>query len=196
MNRMIAIIGAGGFAREVAACIKKPYSFFVSDHQYKGENNIKPLSKFRIDKYDACVAIGDPITRTKIVDNLPKNTNFLTFVHPSAQLLDNNIDIGHGSIICAGSIITTNVKIGKHSHINLNSTIGHDCHIGDFFTCAPDVNVSGNCDIGDLVYIGTNAVVREKIKICSNVVIGLNSGIVKNIVESGIYVGTPAKRIK
>ena len=38
--------------------------------------------------------------------------------------------------------------------------------------------------------------IREKISICDDVIIGLNSGVVGDIVESGVYVGTPAKKIK
>jgi UDP-3-O-[3-hydroxymyristoyl] glucosamine N-acyltransferase len=56
--------------------------------------------------------------------------------------------------------------------------------------------VSGNCTIGNRVYLGTNSSIREKIEICDDVTIGLNSGVVKNIKESGVYVGSPSKKIK
>ena len=32
--------------------------------------------------------------------------------------------------------------------------------------------------------------------VCDSVTIGLNTGVVKDIYESGTYVGTPAKKIK
>ena len=38
--------------------------------------------------------------------------------------------------------------------------------------------------------------IKEKIKICDDVVIGLNGGVVKNIYESGIYVGVPVTKIR
>jgi UDP-3-O-[3-hydroxymyristoyl] glucosamine N-acyltransferase len=66
----------------------------------------------------------------------------------------------------------------------------------DFFRTSPGSIISGNCNIGKHVYFGTNSSVREKIKICDNVTIGLNSGVVKDIKDEGIYVGTPAKKIK
>jgi serine acetyltransferase len=56
--------------------------------------------------------------------------------------------------------------------------------------------LSGDVIIKDQVYIGTNSSVREKISICDNVTIGLNSGVVKDINESGTYVGSPLKKIK
>ena len=68
--------------------------------------------------------------------------------------------------------------------------------IGDFFTTAPGVQISGNCIIGDMVYFGTHSSIKQKIQICDNVTIGLNAGVVKDIMYSGTYVGVPAKQIK
>jgi sugar O-acyltransferase (sialic acid O-acetyltransferase NeuD family) len=193
-----AIIGAGGFADEVKAHMDDlTMKCFVNDEYFTVNNqNILPLSSFNPEEYEVLVAIGNPKIRKKIVSELPFNTRYFSFIHQSAIILGNDIEIGEGSIVCAGSIITTNCKIGKHSHLNLQTTIGHDCSIGDFFTTAPGTKVSGNCKIGNLVYLGTNSSVREKINICSDVTIGLNSGVVKHINESGIYIGTPSVKIK
>ena len=196
-----AIIGAGGFGREVYWSLslmeRTNTIFFVDDKYYDGSDDlILPISKFNPEEYEVVVAIGDPKDRFDIVQRLPKTTKFFTHIHPSVQILDPNIQIGEGSIICAGTIITTNVKIGKHAHLNLQTTIGHDCEIGDYFTTAPGAKISGNCKIYDCVYIGTNASIKEKISIHSLTTIGLNAGVTKHIEESGIYVGTPAKKIK
>lgn len=192
-----AIIGAGGFAREVKAHIGDfTMPTFVDDDYYlPNMDNIWPLSKFDPTKYQVVIAIGNPIDRHKMVDKLPKNTKYFTFIHPSAIILGNDNQIDEGSIICAGCIVTTNCHLGKHTHLNLGTSIGHDCRIGDFFTTAPGARISGHCQIDDNVYIGTSASVKEKINICSNVTIGLNAGVVKNITESGVYVGTPVKKI-
>lgn len=195
------IIGAGGFGREVYWSLnpieRNKTVFFVDDVYWDGsDDKILPLSLFETDKYEVIVAIGDPNDRKHIIDRLPKSTKFFTHIHPSAQILGDNVNIGEGSIICAGSILTTNIKLGKHVHLNLQTTIGHDCVIGDYFTTAPGVKVSGNCLISDLVYIGTNGSIKEKITICGSVTIGLNAGVVKNIYEPGTYIGTPAKKIK
>lgn len=193
-----AIIGAGGFAREVRSQIGDPtMKCFVDDQYWERNNNqIFPLSKFDPLEYEVIVAIGDPRDRFDMVQRLPKETKYFTFKHPSSQILGDDVYIGEGSIICAGVIITINVNIGKHTHLNLQTTIGHDCTLGSYFTTAPGVKISGNCTIGDCVYIGTNASVKEKINICSLSIIGLNAGVVNNINESGVYVNTPAKKIK
>jgi sugar O-acyltransferase (sialic acid O-acetyltransferase NeuD family) len=196
-----AIIGAGGFAREVYWSLpiieRISTVFFVDDIYWDNSNNlILPLSKFNVNIYEVVVAIGNPRDRFDMIQKLPKETKYFTHIHPSVEILDPNIEVGEGSIICAGCILTTNIKIGKHAHLNLQTTIGHDCEIGDYFTTAPGAKISGNCRIYDCVYIGTNASVKQKISIPSLTTIGMNATVVKNIEESGVYTGTPAKLMK
>ena len=195
------IIGAGGFGREVYWSLnpieRNDTVFFVDDEYWDdSDEKILPLSLFDSNKYEVIVAVADSKHRQRLVEQLPKKTKFFTHIHPSAQILADDVVIGEGSIICSGSILTTNIVLGKHSQLNLQTTIGHDCVIGDYFTTAPGAKISGNCNIGKRVYFGTNSSVREKIKICDDVVIGLNGGVVKNIYESGIYVGVPVTKIK
>jgi len=193
-----ALIGAGGFADEIKAhmCDFNMVCFVDDEYYVINEKNIKPLSEFDPNEYEVLVAVGDPIDRLNIVNKLPKETKYFSFIHKSAQILGNDVEIGTGSIICAGVVITTNVKLGNHIHLNLLTTIGHDTQIGHFFTTAPGAKISGNCKIGNNVYFGTNSSVKQKVTICDNVTIGLNAGVVKNITYSGTYVGVPAKKIK
>ena len=195
------IVGVGGFGREVYWSLNQTERdntvFFVDDEYWKQEDEkVLPLSEFNSEEYEIVIAIGDPNLRKKMVEKLPKDTKYFKHINSSVIILDPNTQIGEGSIICAGTILTTNIKIGKHSHLNLHTTIGHDVTIGDFFTTAPGVKISGNCNIGNEVYVGTNSSIKEKIKITDSVTIGLNSGVVKNILEPGVYIGTPCKKIK
>jgi sugar O-acyltransferase (sialic acid O-acetyltransferase NeuD family) len=193
-----ALIGAGGFAREIMSHMGMVLTCFIDDKYWDNKNwNIYPLSMFDPNNYEVLIAIGDCRVRENIWKRLPKETRFFSFIHPSVHLLDlHTITIGEGSVITANCILTTNIVIGKHCHLNLGTTIGHDCNIGDCFTTAPGVNISGTNNIGNNVYLGTNTSTREKITICDNVIVGLNSGVVKDITEPGIYGGVPAKRIK
>ena len=128
-----ALIGSGGFAREIKHHMNCDLTFFVDDPYWvEGDSNLLPLSSFNPNEYEVLVAIGNPLDRYNVVNRLPKETKYFSFIHPSAIILDDSIKIGEGSIICAGSILTTNIKIGKHTHINLQTTIGHDCVIGDW----------------------------------------------------------------
>ena len=189
----LALYGYGGHAKEVAAQIGEKLIFFVDD-EYSNDIT-KPLSSFDPEKYHMMIAVGDSKARFDIVQKLPKETVYFTFVHPTALILDNNIEIGEGSFIGAYSILTTNIKLGKHALLNRANHIGHDCNIGDYFSAMPGAIVSGNVTIYDCVYMGTNSSIREKLNVHSLSIIGMNSCVVKNINESGVYIGTPAKKI-
>jgi UDP-3-O-[3-hydroxymyristoyl] glucosamine N-acyltransferase len=110
--------------------------------------------------------------------------------------MSDDVIIGEGSFIGANSIITCNIKIGNHCLLNRGVHVGHDSVIGDYFSAMPGSVVSGNVTLGDKVYLGTNSSIREKITICNDVIIGLNTGIVKDIKNSGTYVGCSIKKIK
>jgi sugar O-acyltransferase (sialic acid O-acetyltransferase NeuD family) len=189
-----ALIGAGGFALEVKTYLGiKDIKMFVDDNYWKKNNsNIYPLSQFDESKYKVVIAIGDPKERKKMVEKLPKNTEYFTFIHPTVIFDLNTVEVGNGVIICPYCVLTTNIKIGNHCHFNLLSTVGHDSIISDFVTTAPGTKISGNCNIGESVYFGTNSSVKEKITICNEVTVGMGAAIIKNINEPGTYIGVPA----
>ena len=190
----LALFGYGGHAREVACQIDQEVTFFV-DEEYANEI-AKPISEFNPEEYVMMVAVADSKDRAAVVSKLPKETKYFTFIHPSVQIMDDNIEVGEGSFIGAGSILTTNIKLGKHALLNRGNHIGHDCIIGDYFSAMPCAIVGGNVNIGKKVYMGSCSNIREKTYIASNVTIGMNAAVVKAISHGGIYVGVPAKKIK
>jgi acetyltransferase-like isoleucine patch superfamily enzyme len=103
-------------------------------------------------------------------------------------------------------VIGKNTKIQSHSFICELVTIGNNCFIGhgvmfinDLFTEGGPANGNKSLwkstSIGNHVSIGSNATILP-ISICDHVVIGAGSVVTKNINESGIYAGNPAKKIK
>jgi len=120
--------------------------------------------------------------------------------------------IGDGSFVGPFVEIQKNTTIGKNTKIQSHSficelvSIGDECFIGhgvmfinDLFSEGRPAN--GNKDfwrntkIGNNVSIGSNATILP-VEICDHVVIGAGAVVTKNIVESGVYVGNPAKKIK
>jgi sugar O-acyltransferase (sialic acid O-acetyltransferase NeuD family) len=189
----LALFGYGGHAREVASQINQKVTFFVDDEY---ANDIaKPISKFNPEEYVMMVAVADSRDRFDIVQKLPKETQYFTYIHPTVLIMDDNIELGEGSFIGAYSILTTNIKIGKHALLNRGNHIGHDCQIGDYFSAMPNAVVGGNVTIGDKVYMGSCSNIREKINISNNITIGMNAAVVKNLIDEHIYIGVPAKKL-
>src|SRR6478672_11038479 len=184
----IVIIGAGGFGREVKIIIdainkiSKHYNFlgFYDDGIEKGKiiNNfpvLGNLSDLNAVQSETAVAlgIGNPQTKSKIV-GLLQNPNlwFPTLIHPHTTISDDEIRIGQGSIICAGTIITCNIKIGQFVTLNLLCTVGHDAIIDDYASFMPSVNISGEVHIEEKVYVGTGASIINQLSIGPSTVIG------------------------
>ncbi|MCT4625062.1 MAG: NeuD/PglB/VioB family sugar acetyltransferase [Schleiferiaceae bacterium] len=207
LSKPICIVGTGGFAREVLCCVldvfdaqgKDPVkNISFLDHDGKGVKGellgfpVIQAQDFNPVNWQCVVAIGNPKVREFVVRDLPEHTVYATLIHPSA-IISKWVEMGTGSIVTAGCVITTQIKIGEHAQLNLNTTVGHDTTIGDFFTTATNVSVSGICEIGNRVYMGSNSAVKQGLQVCSDVTIGMGAMLVKSADTPGVYVGTPAK---
>ena len=190
----MALVGYGGHAREVMAQMGVKLTCFVDDKY--SVYGTKPLSDFDPNEYALMVAVADSKDRFDIIQRLPKETKYFTWIHPTALIMSDDIEIGEGSFIGAYSILTSNIKLGKHAILNRGNHIGHDCEIGDYFSAMPGAIVSGDVKIYDCVYMGNNSSIKEKLSIHSMCKIGMNAAVVKHIEDNGTYVGVPVKIIK
>jgi acetyltransferase-like isoleucine patch superfamily enzyme len=102
--------------------------------------------------------------------------------------------------------IGNNCKVQSHSFICELVTIGNNCFIGHGVMFINDLFSEGGpaggdqtkwkaTNIGNTVSIGSNATILP-VTICDNVVIGAGSVVTKNILESGVYAGNPARKIR
>lgn len=207
--KKIYIVGAGGFAREVAWLIEdineKNPTWEIMGFVDENEDNIgKELNGYKVlgnleylnkqEKANVTIAIGTGEIRENISNKI-KNHEFPVLIHPSV-IISRFVNIGEGTIICAGSIITTNIEIENHVIINLDCTIGHDVNLKNYTTILPSVNVSGNVVIDERTMVGTGSAIIQGIKIGKDSIIGAGSIVVKEIPSSCTAVGNPAKPIK
>ena len=198
LNRhSIAIIGNGGFAREIACNLKKDsYKFYINKNFITKENinTVSAIEEIDFNKSKILVCIGDQLIRKKIIESFPLTASYMTYIDKYAVILNKEtVNIASGSIITSGCLLTTNINIGKFTIINLNTTVGHDTNIGNFVTVSPGVNISGNVNIGNNNFYGTNVSIRDNITTCDDVVVGIGSTVIKNIEKPGTYYGSPIK---
>ena len=103
-------------------------------------------------------------------------------------------------------VIGKRTRIQSHTFICELVTIGEDCFIGHGVMFINDLFAKGgpakgdqslwiSTQIGNKVSIGSNATILP-VDICDYVVIGAGAVVVKDITESGVYVGNPARKIK
>jgi len=151
-------------------------------------NNIKLLKSGIVD-----VDFSENITIVEPVNLYRCSIGKDCFIGPFVEI-QSGVIIGSGTRIQSHSFICEFVKIGS------NCFIAHGVmFVNDLFRNGSPAR--GNQDlwketsIGDDVSIGSNSTILP-VNICSNVVIGAGSVVTRDIIESGIYAGNPARLIR
>jgi sugar O-acyltransferase (sialic acid O-acetyltransferase NeuD family) len=216
MNRALcrlAIIGAGGFAREVAWLVQdinqaEPrYEFVgyvVSDLSRVGEHDSRGqiLGDYEWieenhERIDAlAIGIGTPSVRKSVATELEARFPQLEWpclVHPTTQFECASAQISKGAILCAGVIGTVNISIEPFCLVNLSCTIGHEAWIGKYSVLNPTVNISGGAHLGEEVLVGTGAQILQYIRIGDRTTIGAGAVVTRDVGAGETAVGVPAK---
>lgn len=214
--QQIAIYGAGGFAREIAWLIEacnqpgptyELVGFIDDDPSLHGTvlNDVlvmrPPEARRRFPDARVIVAVGAPRTRELLIGKAAAlGFGFATLIHPRVERSP-RIEIGDGTVICAGNILTTDIRLGRHVQINLDCTVGHDAILGDYTSLAPGVHVSGWVHFGQRVYVGTGAVIlngtaEAPITIGDDAVIGAGACVTKSVPPQTTVVGVPARPLE
>ena len=211
--KKIAIIGAGGFGREVACLINaineksKEWDFigFFDDVKNIGYENeygkvlgrIKDLNSYP-ESLAVVVAIAKPSAIEVIIKSITSpNIYFPNLIAPDIIFFDkNNMSLGQGNIIGFGCSISCNIHIGNFNIFNCFISVGHDTKIGNYNAVMPSTKISGNITIGDRNFFGASSVILEKLTIGNDTTIGTNSLIFRNTKDKNIYIGNPASIVK
>ena len=176
----IVIIGAGGIGREVAWIIEEINEVkhtwnivgFVDDNiemHNKELNGYKVLGGLDIlekleSKPEVIVAIANCKVKKDIVAKLNNRFDFATVIYPTVRV-SKYIEIGQGTIIYPGVILTVNTKIGNHVVISGNCGIGHDTVIGDFSSVLWESCFSGFDVVGEECFVGVGTKVAQGVRI-------------------------------
>jgi len=205
----IAIYGAGGFGREVNLIVQQlikkghPYHFlgFFDDEDKSSEfggvylGNTEKLNSWG-KPISIALAIGDGKIRKNVLERItnPK-VEFCKLISPYA-IFNDIINIGTGSIICAGANLTTNITLGEFSVINLNATVGHDCKLGDFSSLMPGVNLAGGVKLQECAFVGSGANILNGVEMGENAVLGAGGVLTQNLEANKTAIGVPAKTME
>jgi sugar O-acyltransferase (sialic acid O-acetyltransferase NeuD family) len=209
--RTIAILGASGFAREVADVVDSlgGQAVFVARDRaerdgwsFPGEILLEEEIVARGD-VDLAIGIGENAVRERVAGRFP-DRSFPTLIHPSATFgrgQRDRLEARRGVIVCAGVRFTNSIDVGDFCIFNLNVTVGHDVVIDDFVNVAPGAAISGNVHLGRGVMVGTGAAVNQgtaeaRLEIGANTQIGSGAVVTKDCDPDAVYVGIPARRIR
>ena len=206
----IIVVGGGGHAKVVISIIKKLEIYDIigyTDIEDKGNIlGIKYLGTDDSLNYyfnesiitNAVLGIGQ-IKSSEIRVKIYKKLKGLGYTLPAIvspdAIINEDVKICEGTVVMDGVVVNSGTKIGRAVILNTKSSVDHDCVIGNFTHIAPGVTISGGVGVGNNVLLGTGAIVTECKSICNDVIVGAGATVVKNIEKTGIYIGTPAKKM-
>ena len=208
----IAIIGAGGFGKEVACIINKinelkPTWEFIGffDDGLESGSHVSHFGKILgrtedlnlwNDDLSIVFAIGNPYIIQKIVFRLNnKLLDFPNLVHPDVFFADNvSLKMGKGNVVTRGCSFSVDVEVGNFNQFNSLSALAHDVQVGSYNVFMPLTRVSGKVMIGNFNSFGIGTIILQGIKIGNRVKVAPSSVVMRKTEDDCLYMGNPAKK--
>lgn len=208
----IAIYGAGGLGREVAAMIEEMNRTDDAGWEIIGffDDGIpagQPVGNFGTvlggmdtlnawtEKIGVVLCMGAPATVRVVRERITNPAVcFPNIVAPDFHIADpDSFVIGEGNIICSNCRVTVAVSVGNFNLLNGSVVIGHDSRIGDYNVFMPGVRISGEVSIGNGNLFGSMSFVKQCLKIGDNITLSPLSPLLTRPKDGQLYIGNPAK---
>jgi sugar O-acyltransferase (sialic acid O-acetyltransferase NeuD family) len=210
MPRPLVLVAASGLARETADAVAALDEYVVAGylddnaelrgHRYSGVEVLGPLDHI-VDYPDASVVIcaGKGSARQAIAARLESAgvtaERYATVVHPSV-VVPGSCQVGAGSVVLAGSVLTSTITLGRHTVLMPHVTLTHDDEVADFATLCAGVTVGGSVTIGVRSYIGMQASIRERCRIGTDAIVGMGAVVLNDVPDAAVWVGNPARPLR
>ncbi len=210
----IALLGAGGLAREVLdgieACQRagqelEPIGFIDADPTLWGKEISGLPVLGGLDWFEQAsgrreipliAAIGSPRSRRRMVQEaLQRGLCFASLIHPAAYI-SSRAHLEAGVVVLAGCVVENNAQIGGFTVVNNLCFIGHDVQIGAFCTLAPGALLAGGTRLGQGVDFGIGAATRQGVTIGSGAVIGGQAMVIEDVPANAVVVGVPGRVLR
>lgn len=193
-------MGFGGHARSVAdiawACGYQELCF-MDENAKEGECflNFLVLKDVLESNWSCVLAAGNNHHRIEQMKKAyAKGWSIQTLISPFASQ-GIGAQIAEGSVVGHHAHVGPMAKIGQGCIINTAAIVEHDGHVGDFCHVSVNATLCGHVRLGQRVFVGSGAIVKNGISIADDVTVGAGAVVVKDIHQSGTYVGVPARLV-
>ncbi|MCD4533757.1 NeuD/PglB/VioB family sugar acetyltransferase [Nocardioides sp. cx-169] len=211
MRRRLAVVGGGGFGREILDIVDainaagRPGEGFdvmgvLDDGHPDGEllasfevPHLGPTAQMLELPADVAVVVGiaHPQTRHRVVESMGVRERPI-LIHPTATM-GRKVTLGPGAVVCSHVSVANHVVIGPDVQVGANSTLGHDSTLGACVTVSPLSAISGDVHLEDRSFVGTGASINQGLRIGTDAVVGSGAAVVRDVDPKVTVVGNPAR---
>jgi len=207
----LVLIGGGGHAKVVIAIVRKLNTYRIIGYTDRDDRGLvlnipflgfdKNLSDLAADseRLAAVLAVGQVglgETRCELFTRVQAPPLYFPSIVSPDAIVNQGVAIGDCTVVMDGVVINSDARIGCGAIVNTNATIEHDVVLADWVHVGPGAVISGGTTIGRFSMIGAGATVIEGIHIADRCMVGAGAAVVHDLTESGVYVGSPARRIR
>lgn len=206
MTRPLLLLTASGLAREVAeaarALGREVLGFLDDDPARRGEELLPGAAVLgSIDtvveypNVGLVVCAGKGQTRKAIVGRVgafgAARERFDSVIDATV-VVPPTCSVGLGSVLLAGTVLTSHVAVGDHVVAMPHVVITHDCVIEDYATMCAGVVLGGSVRVGEAAYLGMACSAREGVRIGTQAMLGMGSVVLHEIPAGETWIGVPA----
>lgn len=149
---------------------------------------------FPPEKHKMFIAVGyvqnNKIREERYLQSKKMGYKLINLISPTA-IIHPETTVGDNCFIGHYTVISPDAKIGNDVIIGGSCMIGHDVIIGDHCFFSHGVSVAGSVSIGSCSYLAISSIVRNKVSIGKECVIGAGAIILENTEDRSVYLGEP-----
>lgn len=189
----LALLGSGGFAKEVAelarlnghsvaACYSIKSGAFADIHR----GYLDELERDREEFDGVLLGIGAVDRRTlgirrTLVDWLVERRFRCPPVFSPRAVCAEGVTLGEGAIIAHGVVLGVDSRVGDFSICNAGAIVGHDAIVGSNVIIAPGAFLGGNVTVGEDSLVGPLAKVLQGVMLGPNSLVGVGCLAIRNV---------------
>jgi sugar O-acyltransferase (sialic acid O-acetyltransferase NeuD family) len=144
------------------------------------------------------IAIGDNWSRavaTTAMTSAVATLGLPSVAHPSAVIAD-DVEVGGGSALLAGSVVGPGTHIGRGVIVNTNASVDHECILYEYSSVSPGATLAGGVQVGRYSVVGLGACVIEHCRIGEHAVVGAGAVVTHDVPANVVVYGNPARVVR
>ncbi len=162
--------------------------------QWLGDDAMAPILKMKYKFHIAFVYVGLPVMKKRralINKYEDAGVDFISIIAPTSVVTANS-SIAEGCAVLHRAVVNR-AQLGRHVVVNTGAIVEHDCQIGSNTFIGPGAVLGGAVKIGRDCFIGLGARIKNGVTIAPGVTVGMGAIVDRDLMEPGIYHGTPLR---